>query len=168
MLGSKDEVVLLGDRRMSKSAVQEIQEHVESQKGDPDVQPGQPARFTEACGPDDCIAQGDLNIFLMEDFEEVPSGYKLVEHLKERDKQLVPGNLEGARHILDSLKGVKMYRPVTWTEESLEGPILVLSEERTVTHPVHGPVTLLASRTFGFSYQREWAKERQRAVRSLD
>jgi hypothetical protein len=129
------------------------------------VAPGQPARFTEACVPGDRIAQGDLNLTVV---DEVPNGYVLVKKPTEADRQLVPGNTEGARHCLDSLDGVRVYRPDVWTEDGIDGPCLVLSQERTVEHPKHGHVTVPAGFTILCTYQRVWDKEQARARRAID
>lgn len=150
-----------------KTAVEEIAEHAVSIKEgrDPKVKPGTPERFTDAAAPGDTIRQGDLYITIV---ESVPEGYLLIEKPKEVDQQMVPGNTEGAKHCLDSLKGVTLYRPEVWTEETLEGPAIVLEEERTVLHPVHGSVTIPKGMTAVFTYQREWSKERARAIRAAD
>src|SRR5687767_13632721 len=82
---------------------------------DPKVKPGQPERFTEACTAGDAIRQGDLYLVLA---EAVPSGYEQVATPKDADRQLVPGNTVGAKHCLDSLDGVELWRPAQWTEET--------------------------------------------------
>lgn len=129
------------------------------------VKPGQPARFTEASTPQDAIWQGDL---CLEVVSSITEGFLLLKTPRETDKQLVPGNTQGARHCLDSLSGVAMYRPERWDAESLEGPCLVLSQERTVLHPTHGAVTIPAGFIVQCHYQREWDKELQKERRSRD
>lgn len=127
------------------------------------IKPGQPVRFTEACVPGDRIWQGDLALTIR---KSVPQeGYVFV---KEAGVQLVIGNTEGAKHCLDSMDGVKFYAPVGWGEESIKGPILVLSQERTVLHPVHGNVTVPAGFIVECTYQREWDKEQAREARARD
>lgn len=136
-----------------------MEDHMES------VAPGQPARFTEACQAGDAIWQGDLCIALA---DRIPDGYVKVEHPEESDLQLVPGNTVGARHCLDSLDGVELYRPQDWGSESLNGPAFVLTEERTVLHQKHGDVTIPAGFTVVTGYQREWDAEQKRERRAKD
>lgn len=151
-----------------KSAVEEIAEHATAIKEgrDPKVKPGAPERFTDAAAPGDTIRQGDLYITIREG--AIPEGYVLVEKPKEVDRQMVPGNTEGAKHCLDSMDGVDLYRPAQWTEGSLDGPIINLEKERTVLHPTHGSVTIPKGMSAEFTYQREWSKERKRAIRAAD
>lgn len=142
------------------TAIDRVQEHLSEI-----VKPGMPAAFTAACEPGDGIWQGDLGLEIC---ATVPAGYKLVAKPTSRDKQLVPGNTRGARHCLDSLDGVTLYRPQEWNEDSLQGPCLVLTEDREVRHPVHGTVTVLAGQTILCRYQREWDKEQAKARRAAD
>ncbi len=79
-----------------------------------------------------------------------------------------PGRRKGSKHCLDSLAGVKIYRPSDWSEESLAGPCLVLSAERVIMHPVHGAVTIPAGLIVGCRYQREWDREVARERRARD
>lgn len=129
------------------------------------VKPGMPVSFTNACCAGDTIRQGDLYLIIV---DAVPSGYVAVSKPKAADKQFVPGNTEGSRHCLDSLDGVKLYRPTQWDEESLQGPCMVLTKERVVKHPKHGHVTIPAGFTVLCHYQREWEKEEQKAKRARD
>lgn len=149
------------------ATIETIERHVKliADGGDPNVKPGQPERFTEACSAGDCIRQGDLYLTLV---EAVPDGYVRITKPKAADKQLVPGNTRGARHCLDSIKGVKLYRPAEWTEASMFGPCLVLTEERIVLHPVHGSVTVLAGQTVRCDYQRVWDAEQKQQRRARD
>lgn len=126
------------------------------------VRPGQPVRFTEACTSGDRIWQGDLALTIV---NKIPSNYRLQ---KNPSNQLVVGNTEGAKHCLDSLDGVKLYLPKNWNEESLQGPTLVLSKERTILHPTHGHVTIPAGFIVHCTYQREYDKEQERERRARD
>lgn len=126
------------------------------------VRPGMPLRFTEACSTNDRIWQGDLALTIV---DAVPDGYIAA---KKPSLQLVLGNNSGAKHCLDSLDGVAMYTPKDWNEESLNGPCLVLSQERTVLHPVHGSVTIPAGFMVQCTYQREYDKELERERRARD
>lgn len=144
----------------TSTAIDRIQEHLK----DPAVRPGTPARFTEACTINDGIPQGDLNIKIV---ATVPNGYTKA---KTPTAQLVPGNTQGSKHCLDSLDGVTIYLPKTWGQDpdSLDGPCLVLTEERTILHPTHGAVTIPAGFTVLCRYQREWAKEEAKQRRARD
>lgn len=129
------------------------------------IRPGQPVRFPDAASVNDAIRQGDLYLIVA---DAVPSGYVRIEKRSDLDKQLVPGNTQGAKHCLDSLVGVELWRPKQWTEDSLEGPFLRLSQERTVLHPVHGAVTIPAGFAIQCMYQREFDREQQRERRARD
>lgn len=129
------------------------------------VKPGMPFRITEAASVGDGVWQGDLGLEIV---VAVPPGYVLVERPSGADRQLVPGNTQGARHCLDSLDGVTLYRPARWSEESLAGPCIVLEQERTILHPTHGPVTIPAGFTVLCRYQREWDREQQQERRARD
>lgn len=129
------------------------------------VKPGQPFRITEATSIGDGVWQGDLGIEVV---AVVPADYVRVAKPKAADKQLVPGSTQGAKHCLDSLVGVKLFRPKDWSEESLAGPCLVLGKERTILHPTHGPITIPAGFTVLCRYQREWDKEQAKERRARD
>lgn len=129
---------------------------------DPKVRPGVPAAFTAAAAPGDFGWQGDLKLTIV---EKVPDGYVHVKAPTEADKQLVPGTTQGARHCLDSLQGVTLYRPKEW---GVGGPCLVLALDRRILHPTHGTVTVPAGTVVLCSYQREWDKQQQAARRSVD
>lgn len=151
---------------MSATAIEKVLNHAKRiADGEHEaVKPGMPARISEAAQSGDGIWQGDL---LVEVVEKVPAGHKLA---KNPAVQLVPGNTQGARHCLDSLHGVKVYYPANWpdVEETLVGPCLVLTQERTILHPTHGPVTVPAGFTVLLSYQREYDAELKRQRRSQD
>jgi len=129
---------------------------------DPLVQPGRPESFTRGCVAGDAIRQGDLYLVIV---DTVPAHF-----IRATDDscQLVPGNTEGAKHCLDSLEGVTKWYPPNWSSESLEGPMLVLTKDRVVLHPTHGPVTLLAETTIACHYQREFDAIEMRERRALD
>lgn len=151
--------------------IEKIQRHAKriANGKDPKVRPGMPFRFTEACTVNDCCWQGDLGIVIAGDADShPPAGYLMVVSRTELDRQLVPGNTQGAKHCLDSLNGVTLYRPQQWTEESLEGPFLQFTEERTILHPTHGPVTIPAGFSVQCHYQREWDRELAKERRARD
>ena len=149
------------------TSIEQIEKHAQAIRAGEleNVRPGMPASFSEACTPGDCIVQGDLYLGII---ESVPAGFTSVENPVEEDKKLVPGETHGSRHVLDSLEGVTMFRPKEWSEESLEGPCFRLTQERTVLHPVHGPVTIPAGFTVQCRYQREYDKELQKERRARD
>ena len=77
--------------------------------------------------------------------------------------QLVPGVSMGSRHCLDSLAGIQMFTVATPTP--LDGPVLVLSQERAITHPKHGDLCgLPAGAVIQIIYQRAYATEVRRVV----
>ena len=139
-----------------QTAIDKITEHLEQ------IRHGMSIRFTEACAPPDSLRQGDLYLTIV---DKVPEGYVLK---KKPGVQLVPGTNVGSKHCLDSLQGVKVYLPQQWGPESLDGPCLVLTEEREVLHPIHGKVTIPAGFTILCTYQREWEKEQAKARRAAD
>lgn len=150
---------------VSTLVLEKMQNHINKLKDGKheNIKMGEPVRFTEACTLGDRIWQGDLALTIR---ASVPSeGYSLA---TQPSTQLVIGNTEGSKHCLDSLDGVKMYVPNEWNEFSLKGPILVLYQERTVLHPVHGNVTIPAGFIVECTYQREWDREKERERRAMD
>lgn len=110
-------------------------------------------RFPEAASAGDTWRQGDLYI---EKLDAVPRGAVLE---KKPQAQLAPGTTQGSRHILDSLRGVTVYR--LESPSVLDGPILDVATERTVTHPEHGDCVLPPG-VYGIFYQRAYADELRR------
>lgn len=149
------------------NAIERIQKHAASiRNGEYDkIGPGIPAHMSTALVAGEGIAQGDLNIIVA---DCVPAGYVHVQRPIDRDKQLVPGTTQGAKHCLDGLAGVTMYRPAEWTGEGLDGPCLVLTKERTILHPTHGAVIIPAGMTVVCRYQREYDAEVARERRAKD
>lgn len=115
----------------------------------------EPQRFSEAASAGDVARQGDV---YLEKLVGVPSGCTVEE---KPSAQLAPGTTQGSRHIIDSLEGVTVYRLANPTP--LDGPILDLSTERTITHPEHGDVVLPPG-VYGVTYQRAFADELRRAA----
>jgi hypothetical protein len=139
--------------KVMKSAIQEITKFAEDIKaGNGPVQPGAPMRFPDAVSVNDAIAQGDL---LLKVVDSVPAGFTKVDKLEPKDMQLVVGNTVGAKHALSHLNGVTLYRPAEWTIESFIGPVFVCNQEVSVTHPVHGNVTVPANTMIACEYQKE-------------
>lgn len=152
---------------MTTQTIDRIEQHVarSRESKDPAVMPGRPERFTDAAQAGDVIAQGDLYLMIV---DGVPADYKRVPKAKTIDRQLVPGNTIGARHCLDSLVGVALYRPEKWDGEDLRGPCLVLTKERTILHPTHGDVTIPAGFTVLCGYQPEFDAEERKERRARD
>lgn len=115
-------------------------------------------RVSAGAGAGDSFVQGDVYFTVL---ESLPPG--CVPAKLDADLQLAPGNTQGSRHRLDSLDGVAVMR---LPDPSIfDGPVLVLTEERTVTHPEHGHVVLPANRIYAVSYQRDLdAEEREQRV----
>ncbi len=104
--------------------------------------------------PGDYHRQGDIYI---QRIEKLPKSAKTsTVHL-----QLVPGETQGSRHCLDSLDGVTMYTKPDATP--LDGPLLRTTQERTITHPEHGHVTIPAG-IYAITYQRQYANELRRVA----
>jgi len=110
-------------------------------------------RFPGAASAGDYFRQGDIYITLRdgvaERFEIDPTP----------DAQLAPGTTQVSRHVLDSLAGVTMYRDANG--DALQGPLLVITDERTITHPEHGHV-ILPPGCYEITYQRAYAAELRR------
>ena len=113
----------------------------------------EPQRFPEAASVGDVWRQGDVYI---ERLAGVPKNATVD---AKTDMQLAPGTTQGSRHVLDSLQGVTMYRLAIPTV--LDGPVLLTTEERTITHPEHGDV-ILPPGCYGVTYQRMFAAELRR------
>lgn len=134
----------------SFSRVQESVEKIDRSK---------PQRFPEAASAGDSFRQGDLYITRL---DALPSDIKPLEAKPGQDPaQLAEGTTQGSRHVLDSLEGVEMYELATKT--ALDGPILNLAKERTVTHPEHGHVCLPPG-SYAITYQRAYAEELRRVA----
>lgn len=127
----------------------EIQESVEKIKND------EPQRFPEAASPGDAFRQGDIYITRL---KGIP---KEAEQLENFQLQLAPGDTKGSRHCLDSYAGVEMYE--LENANALQGPVFKTTEERTITHPEHGDVTLPPGE-YGITYQRAFDLKELRRV----
>lgn len=115
-----------------------------------EIKRGNPQRFPEAASVGDTFRQGDVYFTLL---AKRPNGCTLVAN---PSLQLAPGTTQGSRHCLDSIDGVKVY--ALSSPEMLDGPILVLKKERTVTHPEHGHAILPAG-CYRVTYQRDLDEE---------
>jgi hypothetical protein len=156
-----------GNEMQSTMEIEQLQQHADRiRNGDHDkIGPGIPVTMSTALVAGEGVAQGDLMLIVV---DAVPRGFKEVSKPEDKDRQLVPGNTEGAKHCLSSLQGVQIYHPPQWTAESLEGPVLVTKAAVTVQHPTHGAVEIPAGMTVGCFYQREFDAEQQRERRAAD
>lgn len=156
---------------MSSNAtvLQDIQAHAQLIKSGahPGIGPGKPLTLSNALMAGEGIAQGDLNLVVI---DSIPKGYVKIETPVSVDLQLVPGNTQGAKHCLASFRGVTLYRHPDWNAESLEGPVLVVDEavEAEIQHPTHGHVTVQGGQTIHCLYQKEWSKELEKERRARD
>ena len=149
------------------SEIEVIQQHAESirNREHDKIGPGVPTAMSPALVPGEAIAQGDLLLVVA---DKIPKGYKKINKPSDQDRQLVPGNTVGAKHCLDSLQGVVMYRSPDWGPEQLEGPYLQLTQDRKILHPTHGEVTIPAGMEIHCRYDREFDAEQQRERRAAD
>jgi len=112
-------------------------------------------RFPEAASPGDGVRQGDVYVELL---AKRPTGCKKIPFRA----QVAEGTTQGSRHCLDSAEGVTMY--ALKEPGPLDGPVLVLKRERTLTHPEHGD-WVLPPGTYQISFQRDLdAEDRERRV----
>lgn len=141
----------------------EIAEHAASiAAGREKIKPGDPYSFTGANSPGDRVWQGDLCVTLVSHDTTPP------ESPVKCGPTLVPDNgTQGSRHILDSLDGVTFSRGLPTNETSLDGPVLVVTTNRTITHPVHGHIFLCPG-TYDIGYQRELDKDIRSERRARD
>lgn len=109
----------------------------------------------ETMSEGDSFRQGDLYITFI---GAVPRG---AVRMKEVRLQLAPGETQGSRHVLDSAAGVQMFEPVGaegGRATVLDGPVFLLTQRRTVTHPEHGHVSLPEG-CYRVDFQRAFADE---------
>ena len=127
----------------AEQTMQQIQARAE------EIKRNEPQRFPAAASVGDTFRQGDVYFTLLDvapaDCDEVTG-----------ELQLAPGTTQGSRHLLDSLDGVTSYR--LREPGLLDGPVLLLTEERTVTHPEHG-YAILPAGTYRVTYQRDLDEE---------
>ena len=133
----------------AENSLSQVQSTAEAIRND------EPQRFSEAASVGDVARQGDI---YLEKLAGVPDGCTLEEKPL---SQLAPGTTQGSRHIIDSLEGVTVYRLSNPTE--LDGPILDLATERTITHPEHGNL-IMPPGVYGVTYQRAFAEEIRRVA----
>lgn len=104
--------------------------------------------------PGEQWVQGDVRVV------RLPDAFEVDVHcvaLRDFDGQVAPGTTIGSRHILDSLDGVTAYTLRHASE--LDGPVIVTTEPRTLTHPEHGDCVGLPPGTYAFPGQRVFAED---------
>lgn len=112
--------------------------------------------FSEAASVGDFVRQGDIYITLL---DRIPAGAISV---KKPSAQLAPGNTQGSRHYISSLRGVKVYSLPN--ANVYDGPVIESKHAVTIEHPEHGN-WVLPPGCYGISYQRtEDSEGRQRRV----
>ena len=109
-------------------------------------------RFPEAASPGDCWRQGDVYVTRLDSVPAKTAAVKL-------QLQLAPGTTKGSRHVLDSGEGVTAY--CYKNSSVLQGPILDIAQERTITHPEHGDLCLPPG-IYGITYARAFSDELRR------
>lgn len=112
--------------------------------------------FPDAASVGDSVRQGDVYITLL---AGVPSGCALVD---KPSSQLAPGNTQGSRHCIKSLRSVRVFSIAN--PNVYDGPVIQSSKPMTIVHPEHGDWKLPAG-CYAISYQRtEDSEGRQRRV----
>ncbi len=114
--------------------------------------------FPEAASPGDVFRQGDIYIWREED--DLPT-HLIPLRGKDAKAQLVDDNSRGARHILENLEGVELFRDPEG--DALQGPWFRLATEKVLTHPDHGNVRMPPG-NYSITRQRARAED-LRAVR---
>lgn len=127
------------------------------------IQPGEPVRISEAASIGDEGWQGDLGFVVADG--SIPDGF-----LRSKQRQLVPGNTTGSRHVVADMDTCEVYFPGGFGDdyEGLVGPKLFAKADTVIPHPKHGPVTIPAGMNVQFKYQRVWDAELKRQRRSID
>jgi hypothetical protein len=113
-----------------------------------------PQRFSEAASENDYFRQGDVMVWFK---EKVPLGFSKSKAVT----QLAPGNTKGSRHCLDCLDGVTIMTKKDG--DALQGPLLVITQERTITHPEHGDI-ICPPGVYEITYQRAYAEVLRRVA----
>jgi hypothetical protein len=120
----------------------------------------------------DAVRQGDLYIKVVAD-NFVPEGYvkpsaKILEESSLGKGQLVFGQNIGARHCLESMKGIDILVPKDWNVESFNGPLLRCPNGAKILHPTHGPIEIEAGMTVLIGYQKIWSRVQKQERRNRD
>lgn len=105
-------------------------------------------RFPDAASPGDTVRQGDVFITLMKSTPMIP---QVCQPVEKPSKQLAPGNTQGSRHCIKSLRGVKVYQLTN--ANPYDGPIISSAKTMEITHPEHGN-WILPPGCYAISYQR--------------
>lgn len=138
----------------TNETIAELTTHATAIKGDG----SRPMHTMEVC---DEWRQGDVRVRRLHDDAVEQLGEKLVP-IKNFDGQVAPGTTIGSRHILDSLGGVTAY--VLRDASAIDGPIIKITEPRTLRHPEHGDCVGLPAGIYAFPGQRVYAEELRRVM----
>lgn len=103
----------------------------------------------------DYCRQGDIYLTRI-DKADMPDEVKPIAN---SSLQLAPGETQGSRHCLKSLRGVTLY--AVPNAGPLDGPIIEAQRRFTVTHPEHGDRSFPAG-VYAVTYQRAFADELRR------
>lgn len=106
--------------------------------------------------PGEQWVQGDVRVV------RLPDDFSIKNHctaLREFDGQVAPGMSMGSRHTLDSLEGVEAFELARATV--LDGPIIVTTMPRTLTHPEHGDCVNLPPGKYAFPGQRVYSSHQE-------
>jgi hypothetical protein len=103
--------------------------------------------------PGDEVRQGDVYLTRL---AGLPRGLVKVDRPA---RQLAPGDTQGSRHCLRSLRGVRVYRLAE--PGPLDGPVIEAEREWAVDHPEHANFVLPPG-VYAVTYQRAFAEELRR------
>lgn len=130
-----------------------LMDHAERIKND------QPQRLSEAMSPGDTFAQGDIALIKIGDTLS-PAQLEKLRKIEFRAK-LVPGDTQGAQHCLASSRGITLFE--CKNGNPLRGPVILATEEFTVTHPEHGHL-IVPPGAYASVFQRDHAEELRRVM----
>ncbi len=148
------------------TAMAQIEQHAKDiREGRAKIGPGNPIRISEAADVGEGVWQGDLGIEIVDTTPPLAKAIWI-----KGDLQLVPGNTQGSKHVLQSAENCLLWMPDGWGHyyEGLIGPTIKCLAESTIVHPTHGAVTIPADRIVRIRYQRERDAELKRDRRNAD
>lgn len=137
---------------LATQAFDEILESAES------VKSTEIRNFPEAASIGDTFRQGDIYITLI---EHIPNDTVIS---KNPSNQIAIGDTQGSRHCIEGMNSVKIYQKKN--PGMLDGPVILVKNPITITHPEHGHVNLPCG-TYEISYQKNLDSE-EREMRARD
>lgn len=183
------------------AAYQRLESHVEKMRqGKTKIGPGEPVVINTAFSAWQAVRQGDCYLVVVDYKIDETTGhltvvcpdvvpgesddyyrvrglvFKKVETPSEKDKQLVPGNTAGSKHVLGSFEGATLYRHDEWSQsyEGLVGPFMIFTEDNRIDHWKHGDAIVQGLTATAYTmgilalYQRELDAEEARERRNAD